>query len=58
MKKLANRIEALLDSGYSPEELAKKLNVSLATVYRWMASPPKRPLKALVEALKELEKAS
>jgi transposase len=58
MKKLASRIEDLLDAGYTPEQLAKKLNVSLATVYRWKATPPKRPMRALVQALKELEKAS
>lgn len=54
--KLSARIKKLLSHGLRPEELAVKLNVSLATVYRWKTDPPKRPMRALIEALTELEK--
>jgi len=54
--KLAARIKKLLSNGLRPEELAVKLNVSLATIYRWKTAPPKRPMRSLMEALGELER--
>jgi len=54
--KLSTRIKRLLSDGLRPEDLAAKLNVSLATIYRWKTDPPKRPMRSLMEALTELER--
>jgi transposase len=54
--KLSTRIKKLLSGGLRPEDLAVKLNVSLATIYRWKTDPPKRPMRSLIAALDELEK--
>lgn len=53
---LSSRIERLLEK-MRPEELATRLKISVATIYRWKTSPPKRPLRAFLEALDELEKS-
>ena len=54
--KLHSRIEKLL-RGMSPEELAVKLEVSVATIYRWKTRAVKRPMRTLMRKLDEVEGA-
>lgn len=55
-KTLSQRIQAVLDTGLSPEEAAHRIGISIATLYRWRQAEPKRPMRMLVQALEELEK--
>jgi len=55
-KPLEDRIEKLLASGLTVEELAVKLGASAATVYRWKSEGAKRPLRALMQRLEEIER--
>lgn len=52
--KLQGRIEKLLRN-MSPEELAYKLSVSVSTIYRWRTVAVKRPMRALMRKLDEVE---
>lgn len=53
---LSRRIVRLLRAGMRVERIAVALHASVATVYRWRACPPKRPMRALLDRLDEIEK--
>lgn len=54
-KTLPRRIQAVLDAGLSPEEAAHRIGISIATLYRWRQTEPKRPMRALIQNLEALE---
>jgi transcriptional regulator with XRE-family HTH domain len=56
MNKLAAQVKKILATGMSPEGLADKIGVSLATIYRWKIGKSK-PHKVFLEKLRQIEEA-
>jgi transposase len=54
MASISRRVQKLLASGISPEGLADRIGVSLATIYRWQKKSPSRTSMSTTRALDAL----